>query len=195
MAEWELSPQVGEVIDAPMAPDAGNAVAMIFAKDPAELTRDDAMTVSCRWALYSCQYAKGNGVTIDAVGGDYDTMTWLGHVSKSWIMPVHAHSHTPATYAFLERLCLLLLDIFRNPRGASPLALAGAAMALGLACSGRAELSMALIKKARMLEVMVEKLHEAGSPVDWASWRDWNVGPLSHGRSSHSVTTLCILHY
>ena len=46
--------RVGDVWDAP-----GSASEVVFDKDPAELTRDDAMTVGCRWALYSCQFARG----------------------------------------------------------------------------------------------------------------------------------------
>ena len=48
--------RVGAVWETP-----GSAAEVLFDKDPAELTRDDAMTVACRWALYSCQYARGEG--------------------------------------------------------------------------------------------------------------------------------------
>jgi hypothetical protein len=169
--------RAAEVWDTP-----GNVVSAIGRKDPADLTRDDAMCVACRWALYSCQYVRGNGACIDAVGGDYNTTTWMTDIVGSWIIPAGPHA---VSGAFLERLGVLLLDIFRNPQGASPLVLAGAAMATCLACGGRAEVSMTLLN-AGMLEVMVEKLHEIGSPVDWASWRDWEVGALAC-----SIFTLC----
>ena len=178
----------------------GSAAEVLFDKDPAELTRDDAMTVACRWALYSCQYARGegcattsaqstgsdltrvsaafagNGATVDAVGGDFDTMVWMGNLSRSRLMLVVENS---ADDAFVERLCRLLLDIWRDPQGASQMVLAGVAMALGLGCSGRAQVSMSLIK-AGMLEVAIELLQKS-SPVDWATWSNWDVGPLACG--------------
>ena len=57
--------------------------------------------------------------------------------------------------------------------------LAGVAMALGLGCSGRAQVSMSLIK-AGMLEVAIELLQKS-SPVDWATWSNWDVGPFACG--------------
>ena len=79
--------------------------------------------------------------------------------------------------AFMERLCLLLLDIIKDPQGASQLALAGVAMALCLGCGARARVFMSLIK-AEVFKHFIEALQEI-SPVDWASWASWGAGVLA----------------
>lgn len=63
--------RVGDVWDAP-----GSASEVVFDKDLAELTRDDAMTVGCRWALYSCQFARGEPPALidSAVSADDDVL-------------------------------------------------------------------------------------------------------------------------
>ena len=71
--------------------------------------------------------------------------------------------------AFIDRICLLLLEILRAPRGASELELAGMWVAIGVAAGGRAPLAMTLIE-AGVLDLAVATLQQT-SPTEWITWR------------------------
>ena len=57
----------------------------------------------------------------------------------------------PTPDAFLERLCLLALEVVREPRGASELEMAGVWAVLFLCLAGRASLAMMLIEAGDIL--------------------------------------------
>jgi hypothetical protein len=137
---------------------------------------DDAMTVSCRCAIYTCQYARGNTPTIAAADG-LDEPTWVAMLSQN--NRLFKASKNPASDAFMQRLLILVVDIFRDPQGTSELALAGAGMALCLGFAGRPQVATTLVQ-AKMFEVLIGKLHKS-SPMDWVSSDNWNVGMVATG--------------
>jgi hypothetical protein len=134
------------------------------------------MTVSCRWAIYTCQYARGNTTTIAAADG-LDEQTWIANLTQN--NRLFKASKNPASDDFVERLLMLVVDIFRDPQGTSELALAGAGMAVCLGFSGRPQVATALVEE-KMFEVLIGKLNKS-SPMDWVSSDNWDVGMVATG--------------
>ena len=140
---------------------SGSALHAVFRKDPAELTREDALTVAEEFVMAAIVMARGFD-DLTAVAG-IEFLDWFG------VWPAHpANNQGGSSEAVLERVNLLLLELARDPQGASDLTLGGAWFALCMSLSGRAVLAVPLIE-AGLLEAAVATLHRS-SPVEWVTW-------------------------
>ena len=92
---------------------SGNALNAVFAKDAAEMTRDDAMTVACDAVSFVLLQAQGSSANCTAAG--VNEVEWLDTFSKRYPMqPARA----PTDEKHL-RLGMLGLEICRDPQGLS----------------------------------------------------------------------------
>ena len=89
----------------------------------------------------------------------------LGHLTGNRLSSAVAR---PAPDAVIERLCLLALEIIRDPIDVSDVELAGVWAVCWFSLAGRASASMKLIE-AGMLELAVATLQQS-SPTDWNTW-------------------------
>jgi hypothetical protein len=146
---------------------AGNAYSAIWAKQPEELSRSDAMTLACKDAPNNVAWARG----ADAM------FTEAGITGKEWLGKFMAHNRLAAAKtdlsisdAFVERLSLLLLDIVREPQGTSDVVVGGAWFTLSVALSGNPE-ALAALLQAGFVETAVLQMQQA-SPVDSVSSKE-----------------------
>lgn len=137
-----------------------NAYNAVFKKDPAELTREDALTVACDQTAHALWLSTGHDAALDAAG-----MTFA-----DWYGPCMEHMKLQlgkSTDAFLERLCRLLLDILRDPQGVSDLTQAGAWSAMNWSISSKLAVAVPLIE-AGLLELTVATM-QRGSTAECLS--------------------------
>jgi hypothetical protein len=107
----------------------------------------------------------GVDATFDTAGPSFNFVS----VFSSWFL-TDSPLFKPTTPApFIERLCMLLLEVICDPRGTSDLALAGAWIMLAWTLSGKVHVAMPLIK-AGLLDAMCQTLQQS-SPTDWVSWK------------------------
>ncbi len=131
--------------------------------------RADAVTVACD-ATFSAAWG---GAGLDLVAyregeeGWLGTAEWLGHFwdQKLSIGPT---GHVWVSEAWMERMCMLLLDVAKDHANTNSLTVAGAWIALGWATAGRSAVMAPLIE-AGLIETAVETLHTT-SPTDWVTF-------------------------
>eukprot|EP01050_Picozoa_sp_SAG11_P000974 SAG11_NODE_38_length_21705_cov_24.667453_12_plen_606_part_00 len=141
----------------------GNAYGAVFQKEPAQLTRDDVLTVAADTVLQTVHWTRGYDAGLVAAG-----IATMDHIGP-WSQFDKLHPGN-ASDAVLERLLMLALDVAREPHGISEMVQAGIWQVLGWSISGRrAALAMTMIE-AGLLEVMVATLNE-NPPVEWLTWR------------------------
>ena len=107
------------------ASDNLNALNAVFEKEPAEMTRDDAMTVACDAIVVVVFFAQGFSALSTAAGVDETEL--MGTFTTHPLQPARA----PTDEKNL-RLGELALNICRDPQGLSAEELAGAWMLLWL---------------------------------------------------------------
>jgi hypothetical protein len=139
----------------------GNAYNAVFQKDPAELTREDALTVSVDCAVYTA----GIAISMDATWNADEGLNGVVQLVATTLIMVQ--SSRPPSEAFLERLAMLLLDVIREPQGTPEFTLAGVVCAICWILSGRVALAVPLIE-AGLLETVVATLQRS-SPVEWVT--------------------------
>jgi hypothetical protein len=132
-----------------------NAFAVVFRKDPSQLTRADAMTVGITVGPEGLTWCRGSMPTFKAAGME-------GRFVDGWMMPHPEPGRTgwmevpfmqhldDAVSRTLERLSLLWLEIVRETGkdAASELELAGIWFSISIAISGRSAVAMVLIDRA-----------------------------------------------
>lgn len=134
--------------------------------------RADAVTVACD-AMFSAGWG-GAGLDRVAYRGEQGeegwlcTAEWMGHFfdNKLTIGPT---GNVYVSDVWVERICMLLLDVAKDHENSSSLIVAGAWIALGWATAGRSGVMAPLIE-AGLIETAVETLHTS-SPVDWVSFK------------------------
>ena len=77
--------------------------------------------------------------------------------------------HVYVSEGWVERMCVLLLDVAKDHEKTNSLTVAGAWIALGWATAGRSAVMTPLIE-AGLIETAVETLHTS-SPVDWVTFK------------------------
>ena len=105
---------------------SGNALNAVAAKDPAQLTRDDALTIASDAAVVAVYHAQAIAGLLARPEVDLDQVTLLGTVSTQYpLMP----GRVPIEEVdYPRQMILLLLEICRDPQGACAEAVAGAWM-------------------------------------------------------------------
>jgi hypothetical protein len=162
----------------------GNAVNLAIAKDQAQLTRDDAMTIACSTAHMAVCHAQGLSGVIARADGDQR----VALVSLSTHYPLLTGRLPIEEVELPQRLTLLLLDICRDPQGASAEAVAGAWLAVAWALVGRPAVAAVLLD-AGLLEAAVARFHTS-SAVEWANWRSPG---MKDGLAFCPIAILCTL--
>ncbi len=169
----------------------GNVCAAVFDKDLSELTRNDLLTlagphaifaismsrgkhtplneaqsnaVACNLTLFIISWIAGTDATNKAGGIDYTQ--WLTGAIAARFNATHENTLPDD---FVERLCLLALDILREPHDALELERAGLFVVIAQSLAGRAPVATVLIE-AGLLETAVSIL-QLSSPTDWIAWR------------------------
>ena len=140
----------------------GNAPNAVAAKDPAELTRDDAMTMACDAAAMAVFW--GQGVTRACADAGKDDVQHVTDVATHL-----AVGPGRGTDALNLPLALRLLEICRDPQAASAEAVAGAWMAMLMAFLSRPSVGKALLD-AGLLEVVTAHLRQTAA-AEWINWR------------------------
>ena len=139
----------------------GGAYCAVFGKEPSDLTRDDALTVSADAIAWVQAMSRGYDLTFDAA--PIDAMGML----LTWGNESRIGNNTQSSEAFLVRLAELLVQLVSSPQGTPDYQIAGAWMALGFLSSGRlATMRVALTA----IDVAVATLGRT-SPADVVSWR------------------------
>ena len=145
------------------APD--NAYAVSFTKDAKCLTRADALTIACAMAPAALTWCRGIRPTFLHAGTNF--LEWMNeYLISVKIGPGAGGQDT--TDAMRERLCLLWLEIHRDPRGISTFGLASVWMSVSIIVAGRPTVALTMIK-AGIINVLVSSIRLA-SPVDWVTW-------------------------
>jgi len=134
----------------------------VAAKDPAELTRDDAMTVACDCAIHMVNWACG--YTGSCARAGVEELTWWG--AEFMAHNILFLTRTPTDEANL-RLGHLALEICRDPQGASVEAIAGAWTVMCWGWIGRAAVITSLVE-AGVLEVAAAQIRKS-TAVEWTS--------------------------
>ena len=155
-----------------------NAYNEAWAKDPAELSRADAITVASDMALNVIVWARGvqavvmERAGVDFMGGFY-TM-FVDHLAFSVF-------NSRATDAQVERMFLLLLELIQDEAAEpSDVLLGGAWHAIGYGLSGRPALGATLVE-AGIIDAAVATLRKI-TPAETVSWKTtkgiWSGGVL-----------------
>ena len=119
---------------------SGNALNAVFVKEPAEMTRDDVMTVACDAVAPAVHVSQG--YTAHCVAAVVDESTFFVALAVQYPLGV---VRAPGDEANL-RLAMLALEICRDPQGLSERQLAGVWNCLFLLVTQRAELGAAAAK-------------------------------------------------
>eukprot|EP01046_Picozoa_sp_COSAG06_P025558 COSAG06_NODE_2156_length_7453_cov_4.416372_1_plen_392_part_00 len=148
-----------------------NAYAAVFAKDASALTAEDALTVACTHTLVGVGHAVGMDASLEL--GGTNGLEWAGRLDSN---RTFGSAADPASEAFVERLCLLWLEVLRAE---DPLGGGGdlsEVMRIGVRfshvwtmSSGRAKLAMKMIEAGILREAM--SLLQQSSPAEWVSWQ------------------------
>ena len=140
-------------------------------KEPADLTRADAVTVACDGTFSAGWASAGLDLTAYREGeeGWLGTAEWLGHFwdQKLSIGPT---GHVWVSEQWIIKMCMLLLSIVKDHEQTNSLTVAGAWVALGWAMGGRSPAVVGSLIEAGVMETAVETLHTS-SPVEWVSFR------------------------
>lgn len=152
----------------------GNAVNSMYQKDPSELDRGDAMTVSWDHCFPVLQQTIGWEALFDASG--VGAAEYL--FEKLFVYNKTLAGQAVESEAFLIRLSEECLGLLRDPQDCSDLLLAGAWMTIGWASSGKLPVSVALVE-ADVVGVAAAYLQQS-SPSEWISGKT-TIGVLVHG--------------
>ena len=142
---------------------SGNAVNAVVAKDPAELTRDDAMTLICDNASTTVQWCQGFTNVCERAGLD---------IAGDWIAGWNTHhgllpTRTPSD-EMNQRVAVMYLDVCRD-QAASPEVVASAMLGQCWLVMARPAICITLVE-AGLLDVGMALLRQH-SPVEWVNWR------------------------
>lgn len=147
----------------------GNAFDVVKHKDASELTRLDAITIALT-NVPSCLYqARGFSAVLEPTG--YDFLLWIEQIQlgNPSFQSREPDSHTNAYHPvlpWLQRICLLLLEIVKAPEGASELVLIGCWMTIGVNVGGMPELMVPLIEEG-LVEAAVAGLSPPLAQITW----------------------------
>ena len=142
---------------------SGNALNAVFEKDPAEMTRDDAMTVACEAIAFLVFCSQGMCANCDAAGVDEMALAVAFVQHYPLQQPARAKDEAKAL-----RLGELALEICRNPQGLSDEELTAAWMLVAHAVWSSRTAIIALVKHG-VLEAAVAHLRKS-SATEWVNW-------------------------
>jgi hypothetical protein len=153
----------------------GTAYTAVWAKDPSELSREDVMTVMHVETLQAIYWTRGFDAVLTQAG--VHAFDWFGAYGKWNKLTVQYDASEeqangpPASDAFIERLCLLALDVIRGSKDTTDHIQSdiGAWIILTWAASGRPSVAVTLIE-AGVVEEAVATI-KTSSPNEWVSWR------------------------
>eukprot|EP01052_Picozoa_sp_SAG31_P008653 SAG31_NODE_440_length_15664_cov_8.209252_10_plen_516_part_00 len=143
----------------------GNAYVAAATRDAAMLSRLDAQTVAFAHINDALFHATGFDQVGDLAGGD-----WPGWINSAWFGSFNKDNPlTRNDTAYMERICMLFLEILKDPQDITQRAQAGLWLSLNWTIASRPELALKLIE-AGMFELAIKCL-SSFSPADWLSWR------------------------
>lgn len=148
----------------------GNAFDAVKHKDASNLTRSDAITMALT-NVPSCLYqARGFSAVLEPTGSNF--MICIGQIQlgNPSFQSREPDSHTNAYHPglpWLQRICLLLLEIVKAPEGAPEMVLIGCWMTIGVNVGGMPELMVPLVAEG-LVEAAVAGL---SPPLERITWR------------------------
>ena len=142
----------------------GTSLAVMMAKGPAELTRDDVMLAACDGLPTSIMWAQGWTEVVEAAGMDM-MASFPPFIAKCPHLPPAALSSDERN----ERLVMLALEICRDPQDASELQLAGVKQLITWCLMMRPAVCAAAVS-AGIFEIGMATLRKS-APTEWLSCR------------------------